>query len=176
MFQHPLFKVPFKYGLIGGVIASIVLVSLYYLGQHPFLVPWIVDFRLVFFSVFIFLGLKETRDYYLAGNLSFSQGMIGSYVFISTAGLIGAITTWCLARWDENFLPSYISKTTEQVKSFQKEMVENFTERNYQQQIAKLQNTTELTLASDYFLKSLIIGLFLTILITVILRKQTQTQ
>jgi hypothetical protein len=176
MFQHPLFRIPFRYGLIGGVLGCMVIASLYYMGQHPFLVPWIVDFRIVIFSMFIFLSLKETRDNHLGGSLSFSQGMIGSYVFIGTSAIIGSVFTWCIATWDKNFLPSYISKTTEQVKAFQKEMVENFSAKNYQQQITELQSASQLTLASDYFLKSLIIGLFLTIIISIILRKQTQPE
>jgi hypothetical protein len=176
MFQHPLFKIPFRYGVIGGVIASIVIASLYYMGQHPFLVPWVVDFRLVFFTVFIFLSLKEARDYHLGGNLSFAQGMIASYVFIGTSGVIGAVFTWCFAKWNPDFLQSYILKMTEEMKSFQKEIEQSFDAQKYQQQLIELQSTSGFTLASDYFLKSLIIGLFLTIIISIILRKQTQTQ
>ena len=173
MFQYPLFKVPFLYGLIGGVLGCIVIASLYYMGRHPFLLPVIFDFRIVIFSVFIFLCLKEVRDYYQQGNLFFWEGMIGSYVFIGTSAVMGSLFTWCLAKWDANFLPSYISKLKEQMMSFQKQIVESVGAEAYQQQLAKLPSTTALDLAGDYFLKSMIIGLFLTIIISVILRKQT---
>jgi len=74
MFQHPLFKVPFRYGLIGGAIGCAVIATLYYMGRHPFLLPIIFDFRIIMFSVFIFLSLKEVRDYYLQGTLFFGRG------------------------------------------------------------------------------------------------------
>ena len=176
MFQHPLFKVPFRYGLIGGVLACVVIASLYYMGRHPFLLPLIFDFRIVTFSVFIFLCLKEVRDYHQQGNLFFWQGMMGSYVFIVTSAAMGSVFTWGLAKWDSRFLPSYISSLQEQMKNFQKQIEESVGVEAYQQQMAKLPGTSALDLAGDYFLKSLIIGLFLTIIISVILRKQTQTQ
>ncbi|MBI1768221.1 MAG: DUF4199 domain-containing protein [Bacteroidetes bacterium] len=176
MFQHPLFKIPFRYGLIGGVLGCMVIASLYYMGRHPFLLPVIFDFRIVIFSVFIFLCLKEVRDYYQEGNLFFWQGMIGGYVFIGTSAVIGSIFTWFIARWDSNFLPSYISRLQQQMTGFQKQIEESVGAEAYQQQLAKLPGTSALDLAGDYFLKSLIIGLFLTIIISVILRKQTQTQ
>jgi hypothetical protein len=146
------------------------------MGRHPFLLPVVFDFRIVIFSIFIFLSLKEVRDYHQQGNLLFWQGMIGSYVFIGTSGLIGSIFTWCLARWNSDFLPSYIAQLEEQMKNFQKQIEESVGAQAYEQQLAKLPATTALDLAGDYLLKSMIIGLFLTIIISVILRKQTQTQ
>ena len=176
MFQQPLFKIPFRYGLIGGVIGCVVISSLYYMGRHPFLLPVIFDFRIVMFAIFIFLSLKEVRDYYQQGTLFFWQGMIGSYVFIGTSAIIGSVFTWCLATWNANFLPSYVSKLKDQMEIFRKQIEESVGAEAYQQQLAKLPGTSALDLAGDYFLKSLIIGLFLTIIISVILRKQTQTQ
>jgi hypothetical protein len=176
MFQNPLFKIPFRYGLIGGAIGCIVIASLYYMGRHPFLLPVIFDFRIVMFAVFIFLALKEVRDYRLQGNLFFWQGMIGSYVFVITSGIIGSIFTMALAIWNKEFVSSYISKLQEQMTQFPKEIIESVGKEVYQQQLAKLPTTTAFDLASDYFLKSMIIGLFLAIIISVILRKQTQPQ
>src|SRR5258707_13498005 len=104
MFQHPLFKVPFRYGLIGGVLVCVVIATLYYMGRHPFLLPLIFDFRIVIFSVFIFLSLKEVRDYHQQGNLFFWQGMIGSYVLIGTSEVMGSLFTWGMTRWVAAFL------------------------------------------------------------------------
>jgi len=101
---------------------------------------------------------------------------MGSYVFVATSAIIGSVFTWSLAKWDSYFLPSYITKLEEQMEVFRKQIEESVGTEAYQQQLAKLPGTTALDLAADYFLKSLIIGLFLTIVIAVILRKQSQTQ
>ena len=174
--KSPLFKVPFRWGLVGGVIASIAIAVLFFSGQHPFLIPAIFDFRIILFGVFIFFSLKELRDYYLQRLLFFWQGMIGSFVFITTSALIGSIFTWCFAKWNDNFLPSYIEKLHAQLVSYKEEIIKSVGVETYNQQLAKLSLTSPLDLASDYFLKSMIIGLFLAIVVTTILRKQPKTE
>ena len=170
--KSPLFRVPLRYGLVGGVIGSIVIAALYFMDRHPFLLPVIFDFRIILFAVFIFFSLKELRDYYLQGVLFFWQGMIGSYVFLTTSALIGSVFTWCFARWNSNFLPSYITKLQAQIISYKEEIITTVGAEAYNQQLTRLPLTSPLDLAGDYFLKSMIIGLFLAIIITVILRKQ----
>ena len=173
--KSPLLRIPFRYGLLGGVIGSIVIAVLYFIGRHPFLLPVIFDFRIILFAVFIFLSLKELRDYYLQGVLFFWQGMIGSYVFIFTSALIASGFTWCFAKWNSEFLPSYIEKLQEQMLGYKQEIITSVGVDAYNQQLAKLPFTSPLDLAGDYFLKSMIIGLFLAIIMSVILRKQPKT-
>jgi len=174
--KSPLFKVPFRYGLVGGVIGSIVIAVLYFIGRHPFLFPIIFDFRIILFGVFIFFSLKELRDYYLQGVLFFWQGMIGSYVFLTTSALIGSVFTWGFAKWNSNFLSSYIGEKQTQLISYKEEFITSIGADAYNQQLTRLPLTSPLVLAGDYFLKSMIIGLFLAIIITVILRKQPKTE
>ncbi len=175
MLNNPLVKTPFRYGLIGGLIGCMAIAVLYFIGRHPFLLPVIFDFRILMFSVFIFFSLKEIRDYYQQGTLFFWQGMAGSYVVIITSGLIGSVFTWAFATWNAHFLPSYIQKLQEQMLGYKEEISKSVGIDAYDQQLAKLPFTTALDLASDYFLKSMIIGLFLAIVISVILRKQPKT-
>ncbi|MBS1485952.1 MAG: DUF4199 domain-containing protein [Bacteroidetes bacterium] len=176
MYNHPLFKIPFRFGLVAGMLGSLVVWVLYYMGKHPFLIPILMDFRIVIYAIFIFMALKIVRDNYLQGTLFFWQGMVGSYVFLITAGLVGALATLGLAFWQKDFLMSYIRSTQMQMTHFKKEFVDNIGSAAYEQQMGQLTNTSAFALASDYFLKSLFIGLFLTIIISVILRKQKQTQ
>ncbi len=173
--QNPLFKIPFRYGLLGGLIGCIAIAVLYFIGRHPFLLPVIFDFRIIIFAVFIFFSLKEFRDFYQQGVLFFWQGIAGSYVFIITSALIGSSFTWGFAKWNSAFLPSYIEKLQQQMLGFKKEIITSVGNDAYNQQLAKLPFTSPLDLAGDYFLKSLIIGLFLAIIISVILRKQPKT-
>jgi hypothetical protein len=174
--KSPLLKIPFRYGLVGGVIGSIVIAVLYFIGRHPFLLPVVFDFRIILFAVFIFFSLKELRDYYLQRLLFFWQGMVGSYVFIITSALIGSVFTWCFAEWNHNFLPSYIENKQAQLISYKEEFITSIGVDAYNEQLSRLPLTSPLVLAEDYFLKSMIIGLFLAIIITAILRKQPKTE
>lgn len=170
-----MFRIPLRYGVLGGVIGSLVIAVLYFVDRHPFLIPVIFDFRIILFSVFIFLSLKELRDYHQQGVLYFWQGMFGSYVFIITSALIGSGFTWSMARWNAGFLPKYIEKLQQQLLGYKEQFIAGMGSDAYNQQLAKLPLTSPLDLATDYFLKSMIIGLFLTIIISVILRKQPKT-
>ncbi|MBS1951744.1 MAG: hypothetical protein OJF59_001606 [Cytophagales bacterium] len=174
--KNLLFIIPFRFGLIGGLIGSLAIMVLFYLGRHPFLIPVIFDFRIVIYAMFIFITLKVLRDNYLNGSLLFWQGMTGSYVFLVTAALTGALSTFCLAIAQNGFLTGYIGAKQQQMTDFKKEFIDELGAAMYQQQLSKLADTTAFDLAIDYFLKSLVIGLFLTIIISVILRKQKQTQ
>jgi hypothetical protein len=173
--KSPLIKVPFRYGLLGGLIGSVVIAVLYFLGRHPFLLPVIFDFRIILFAVFIFFSLKELRDYYLQGALFFWQGMMGSYIFIITSALLGSLFTWGFAKSYADFLTSYIEKLREQMTVYKDQIITSVGTEAYNEQLKKLPFTSPVDLAGDYFLKSMIIGLFLAIIISVILRKQPKT-
>ncbi len=173
--NNPLIKVPFRYGLLGGVIGSIVIVVLYFIGRHPFLLPVIFDFRIILFAVFIFFSLREVRDYYLQGVLFFWQGMVCSYIVIITSALLGSLFTWAFASWNSQFLPSYIEKLHQQMLSYKEQIISSVGTDAYNQQMTKLPLTSPLALAGDYLLKSMIIGLFLAIIMSVILRKQPKS-
>jgi hypothetical protein len=169
--SSPLLRIPFRYGLLGGVIGCMAIAVLYYMGRHPFLLPVIFDFRIIIFAVFIFFSLKEIRDYYQGGVLFFWQGMVGSYALIITSALIGSVFTFAFAKWNAYFLSSYIEKLQQQMLGYKEDIIKSVGPDAYRQQLAKLPVTSPADLAGDYFLKSLIIGLFLAIIISVILRK-----
>jgi hypothetical protein len=174
--KSPLFKIPFRYGVLGGIIGSLAVAVLYLIGRHPFLLPVIFDFRIILFAAFIFSSLKEVRDYHQQGALFFWQGMVGSYIFILTSALIGSVFTWSFSAWNAGFLSTYIEKLQHQMLAYKEEIITSVGADAYTQQLAKLPLTTPLDLAGDYFLKSMIIGLFLTIIISVLLRKQPKTE
>ncbi len=169
------FKVAGKYGLIGGFICCLVITVLFWIDKHPFLVPIIFDFRVVLFPILIFFSLKEIRDYCQGGILFFWQGMIYSYAMLMTAALVASSFVWTLASWHSTFLSSYITKLLQQFSDNQRVIIENVGKEAYEQQLAKLPSTSAADLSADYFLKSMIIGLFLTIILSVILRKQPKT-
>src|SRR5688500_20209687 len=79
--MSPVVKVPLKYGVLAGIIASGLLTALYYLDRHPFLIPVYLDFRIILFGIFIFFVLREIRVYHQGGFLYFFQGIVASFLF-----------------------------------------------------------------------------------------------
>jgi hypothetical protein len=162
-------------GLIAGVLGFFILVALYYMGRHPFLFPIYFDFRIILLSVFIVMTLKEFRDDFQEGILYFGQAMIGAFLFTLVFALLASTLVWAFCFIVPEFLISYIQIATDQLKSIGPEIIEQLGKEVYDRNLNKLPSTSGIDLAFDYFGKTFIISLFISIIISVILRKQPQT-
>jgi hypothetical protein len=168
-------RVTLRYGAVGGVVGFVLLLILYYLGKHPFLVPVFFDFRIILFGILLFFSLREVRDYFSKGILSFWEGMMGSFVFVSTYALVASLLIWLFTSLEPAFVARYISLFEEQARNFPPEVIERIGKEVYERNLEALFATNGFDLAVLYFGQSLIIGLFLSIIISVILRRQPKT-
>ena len=174
-FNKVALRVAVRYGLIGGAVACVAIVVLFLMGRHPFLLPVVFDFRIILYSVMVIFALREIRDFHLGKMLFFFQGMVASNLVVWLAAVIGALFVWILAANHPTFISEYVAVMTEQMTANRDLLTKNVGEEAYRQQMAKLPTTSAWALAGDYFLKSIIIGLFLTIIISVVMRRQPKT-
>jgi len=165
---HPLARVPLRYGLIGGVLGFLLLVVLYYIDRHPFFIHPIFDSRIAVFGVFIVFALRELRDYHFGGILFFWQGMFAGGVFVATFAFVCSVLLWVFALNVPDFVTQYIELATNQLKA----LVDQMDKEVYDVKMASLPSTTAFVLAKLYFVQCLGIGLFISIIISVILRRQ----
>lgn len=75
--------------------------------------------------------------------------------------------------FEPELVGAYITQMTDQINSFEKEMIESIGKEAINKSLQLLSSTNILDLAIDYFIKSLPYGVFLTIIISLILRKKT---
>lgn len=169
---RPLVRMSVRYGLLAGVLGAVLAVALYFMGKHPFLLPVVFDFRIALFGIFIFFSLKEFRDYTNEGILFFWQGMIGSYLIVLISGSIGGILIGVFGNIHTEFVTEYVNLLLKQMTDFKSVLIENVGQEAYDQQLAKLPGTSAWDLGADYFLKSLIIGTFISIIMSVVMRRQ----
>ena len=162
-------------GLIAGVLGFSLLLALYYIGKHPFLFPIFFDFRFILLSVFIVMTLKEFRDDYQEGILYFGQAMISAFLFTLVFALVASLLIWAFCFVVPEFLSNYIVTATEQLKSIQPAIIEQLGKDAFERNLNKLPATNGSDLAIDYFGKTFIISLFISIIISVILRRQPKT-
>ena len=171
--KKPIIRVPLKYAFFGGILAFSVLLILFYFGNsHPQLLPIFMDFRIILFGLFIFFSIKEFKEVENGGTLHFWQGMavgIICYVGISWLASLGIMG---LGKVDEAYVQGYVNEMTTVLTDNEAAVREKVGDEAYDAQVEALPSTTIFALAFDYFLKSMFIGLFLTIIISVILRKQ----
>jgi uncharacterized protein DUF4199 len=171
--KNPLFLVPFKYGLVGSLLNILALLVLFYLGRHPLLITPVLDARLPLYGLFIFVGFKVFKEEYNQGVMHFWQGMtIGMILYI----LMAVLTSTFIFIFSEisatNFLSEYIRIATGQLVANKNTFIETIGEKTYFDTLAQLPKTLPIHLAMDYLLKSMPIGLFLTLILSILMRNK----
>lgn len=173
-FSSPIVRVAFRYGAISGILVMVFVVSLYYIDKHPFLVNPFLDPRIAVLGFMIFFGLKELRDYYQSGSLYFAQGMVTSFLITVVCAAIAWSGILMFATVDNGFVTTFIAQATEQTKSFSAEDIARIGQETFDQSLAELQKADKQFMATRYFFQTFIISFFVSIILTVILRRTPQ--
>ncbi|MBN8577255.1 MAG: DUF4199 domain-containing protein [Cytophagales bacterium] len=159
-------------GLLAGLLGIVFLVILYFVGRHPFLFPVYFDFRLVLISAFVVITLKELRDDHQQGVLYFGQGMIAAFLFTLVFALIAAGFILIFSALYPAFVQDYITLATSQLRSIDPAIVAQLGKEVVERNINELPATNGADLALDYLVKSVLISFFISLIISVILRRQ----
>ena len=174
--QNPLLLVPIKYGFIGSLMIILGLIVLFYLGRHPLLLNPVLDARIPLYALIIFISFKIFKDQYNGGVMHFWQGMAIGMIDYLIMALGAALFIYVFSEIKAtNFLAEYIRIATGQLETNKDLFIENISEKTYTDTLAQLPRTQAIHLAVDYLLKSTPIGLFLTIILSVLLRRKEST-
>jgi hypothetical protein len=159
-----------KYGITGGALVVALLLILYFTRNNPLVNARYSD--IIVQLVFVLFGIKEFRDVKNHRVLHFWQGMSVGCAISLTIALVSAVSILILTSADQGLLPDYIRQNIEFVQENRDVLVETIDENAYEDTLANLQRTSVTDLVLDDFLKKSIIGLFLAIIISIILRKK----
>ena len=170
-----LIKVAIRYGVLAGITGWILLLVLYYIGRHPVLIPVYMDFRIILFVVFIFFTLREIRDYLQDGVLYFSQGLFSSFIFTLSYAIVASFLLFAYMNLEPDFLGDYIRLSNVTVKSLPPETIEKIGKEAYERNLELLPHTRIRDLTILFFFQSFLISLFISIILSVILRRQPLT-
>lgn len=176
IFKKPIIGIPIRYGLIAGVLGFALLMLLYYFNRHPFLILPFFDFRILLFSILIIFSLREVRDFYQEGVLHFWQGLIGSFTFTLTFATLTSLLIYLYTLLNPEFVSSYIELGLAQVKAIPQDSIDQLGKAAYQELLLNIPETNGYELARKYFFQSFMISLFLSIIISVVLRRQPKSQ
>ena len=168
-----IFQGPLKYGSIAGLVGAIIVIGLYYMGWHPFLIPVFFDFRIVLFGVFIYFTLREYRDIHRGGNMMFGEGLLCSFLFVTVFGLIASGLIALFGQLNEEFVTSFVSTFKEQIGKLTEEEIKQIGKENIDRNLELLSATNSIQMAGKYFMQSYLLGFLISIVLSVILRRQT---
>ena len=168
--KNKLVAIPLRYGVIGGGIVIFLFLIFYFMNLNPLVNIKMIDMLIL--AIFIFFALKEYRDRCNNRQLHFWQGMTGGVINYLTIAVISAIFILVMTVIiDPQMTTNYIESRLALLNENKQTLIETMDEKAYQDAVAGVKETTAVDLALDDFLKKSMIGLFLTIIIAVILRK-----
>lgn len=169
--MYKLIKVPLKFGLIGGGMVIIMLTVFHLADTNPLIEIKMFDFIII--PIFLFFGIKEFRDSYNSRLLEFWEGMTVGFVVYTTIAIVTSVFVLTYLGIDEGAaMDNYISDRITILESSREQIVEKMGESVYDKSYTDVKATTIWDLTLDNFLKKMMIGLLLTIMFAVIMRKK----
>ena len=170
--MKPIVQVPIKFGVIAGLLGGLIAIVLYYMGRHPFLFNPIFDYRVLLFPIFMFFTLKEFRDYYQEGVMYFAQGMICCLVFTTSYAIVGSAIIWIFGEINDEFVTTFIQLFKEQAKGLSENEIKQMGKENFERNLKAVESTNAFWMAWNYFKQCYWIGLFFSLIISAVLRRQ----
>lgn len=169
---QPYFQTSLKFGLMGGILIVILFVVMVFFEINPLVASKKLDFGFIILPIFIFFSVKEFRDFKNEGKLRFWQAIALGMLTLFILSALSAIIVWSfLSLFSDDFLKQYIIDRTYLLEEYKPMILESTSEEVYERTFQDLQNVTPAILAFDDYLKKIFTGIFITLIISVILRR-----
>jgi hypothetical protein len=172
MVKKELIITSLKYGLVGGILIVTPFFVLLKLGESPLLNlnTLILEGMLMF--IFIYIGLREFRDRHNGGLLKFWEGMtIGFMIYLGMALVSTIIMALYIFGIDQEYVITYRQEAIEYINDSLKRISDEEEREALSNQLTRVSETEASDLVFDSLSKKILLGLALTPIGTVILRK-----
>jgi len=144
--------------------------ALYFIDRNPLINGKFFDFVVI--PIMIFFAIKEYRDYDNQGKLWFWQGMSIGFINYVTIGIFSALFVGAFIFWvDGQVLMEYINNRVDYLMTHKHEILKEMNEDRFNGTIENVKKISAMDVIWDQILRKMIIGLFLTIILSVFLRK-----
>ena len=161
-----------KYGVVGGILIISPFLMLHFMDLKPLinLNTLILEGMLMF--IFIYLGTREFRDNHNQGILKFWQGMTSGFLIYLIMTLIFLIFLWMFIYYMvPDYLESYKLGAAEYLDDSLEKITDEAEKEILLQQKENIDNTSRGDLLLDGIFRKLILGLIITPISTVFLRR-----
>ncbi|WP_109832259.1 DUF4199 domain-containing protein [Reichenbachiella versicolor] len=168
--MNSLFNTSIKFGLIGSGIYMFIFMIYYFSGANPLVEMYIINIFIL--PIFLYFGIREFRDYRNGSLLSFGQGMsLGVILYVLIATLTSAFTFVFLEFIDSSLVENFIQVRIDDLVSNKDKTVEELGQEMFNEQVMKIENNDAKDLVLDSFLKRVLLGFFLTTVISLVMKK-----
>ena len=169
--KRAIITVGLRYGLVSGGLAIVLFFIVMLFDENPLIVNKWFDFFLI--PGFIFFSVREFRLYYNGGVMQFWQGAsVGFVTYVTSALLFALVIGTYLATLGQGWVNDYVANRTALVQENQESFTQELGRDTYQQVLAEVQQTTPADLVLDDFYRKLMVGVFITLIIATVQRRQ----
>ncbi len=159
----------YQFGSIGGVLSIFAFVILSFLRSDPTNLSLI--FGYVITPISLFLAIKFFKEYKNQGYLSFAEGMSIGFVTYCLIALISGIGIWVILLFSPVLFEEIKLSKIEVVGQNKEMIIAQMGEDSFASTFASVQNMIPWDIAFNDAIWKVIPGLFFTIIISIILRK-----
>lgn len=168
-----IYRIPIRYALIASAAAITLFCILYFAGRNPLFIPPFLDFRILLFPIFLVFGIRDYKENHNQGYLHFWQGIsVGFQITLIISFVMSLFILVFGTVIEKGFVNEFITESIRNIESTREQLLESIGKETLEKTLELLPTTTIAHLAIDYFIKSLPYGIFLTIIISLILRKK----
>ncbi|MEQ6122030.1 DUF4199 domain-containing protein [Reichenbachiella sp. MALMAid0571] len=169
--NDPLITIPAKFGAFGAIMVVVMFLVFYLSGSNPLMEMGMFDFFII--PIFLFFGIKEYKDNYNHRLLEFWQGMTAGFVVYFTLACLTSIFIFAFLNLsDPSIMENYTADRLSILEEKKEAIIKEMGEATFIESQKEVQNITIGDLIFDNFLKKTFVGLLLTIMIAVIMKKK----
>lgn len=159
----------YQFGGIGGILSMIAFIILSFLRTDPTNMGLI--FGYVITPISLFLAIKFYKEYTNNGFLSFAEGMSIGFVTYTLIALISGIGIWFILLFSPELFEEIKLSKLEVLQQNQETIITQMGKDSFESALLSVQNMITWDIAFNDAIWKVIPGLFFTIIISIILRK-----
>jgi len=159
----------YKFGTLGGLLSVTSFYCLSYLNPDPTNLNLIFGYFLI--PVSVFLSVKFYKDYANAGFLSFAEGMTIGFVTYSLIGLFSTLGIWLILRFSPDLFEVIKAQKIELLTQNKAMIISQVGENSFEATQKSMKGLTPWNVALNDGLWKIIPGMFFSIIISIIFRK-----
>ena len=173
--KNPFISIPIKFGIAGSVLIITMFLVFYFSSTNPLIEMGMFDFFIL--PIFLFLGIKEYRDTFNNKLLEFWQGMtIGFICYLTIALVTSLFVLFFVTVINPDIFDTYVASRLEILEEGRVNIIEKMGEASYQESFLEIQQISLSDIILDNFLKKSMIGMLLTIMISIIVKRKPKVE
>ncbi len=163
------FKSAYLFGVLGGILGLVSFFILSLFREDPTTLNLIFGYVIV--PISIYLALRYFKDYSNQGYISFAEGMSVGFVCYMLISLISFLGIWLILTFNLNLFELIKSSKIDTLVQSKETIITQVGQNSYNATLENVKVMVKSDIALNDAIWKIIPGLFFTIIISIILRK-----